>query len=402
MTAFALTEEQRAFFDRVREIAADQLRPLAEAGSPGHVNRELIKAMGELGLLPRLFPGVSGGAQSRGALSRGALSREAAAMDLCLLRESLATQSTEAETALALQGLGSYPVLQSGQEEVVRRWLPAVAAGDAVAAFALTEPEAGSDAAALTLRAEPDGAGWRLTGEKIWISNAPEADFYTVFARTTQGAGARGVSAFVVPADRRGLGGEHLEMISPHPIGRLTFDGVPVQAGELLGEPDRGFRVAMRTLDLFRPSVGAFAVGMAQAATDAAVAHAGTRTAFGGPLKDQQAVAHLLAEMATRTEAARLLVYAAATAYDASGATDASGASGASDGRRIAARSAMAKLFATETAQFVVDAAVQIHGARSLRRGHLLEHLYREVRAPRIYEGASEVQRTIIARDLYR
>jgi alkylation response protein AidB-like acyl-CoA dehydrogenase len=323
-------------------------------------------------------------------------------LDLCLLREALATQSTEAETALALQGLGSYPVLQSGREEVVRRWLPAVAAGDAVAAFALTEPEAGSDAAALTLRAEPDGPGWRLTGEKIWISNAPEADFYTVFARTTQGAGARGVSAFFVPADRPGLGGEHLDMISPHPIGRLVFDGVPVQPDELLGEQDRGFRVAMRTLDLFRPSVGAFAVGMAQAATDAAVAHAGTRTAFGGPLKDQQAVSHLLAEMATRTEAARLLVYAAAAAYDAAGAGGAGARVGGVSGKGLAAKAAMAKLFATETAQFVVDAAVQIHGARALRRGHLLEHLYREVRAPRIYEGASEVQRTIIARELYR
>jgi acyl-CoA dehydrogenase len=341
--------------------------------------------MGELGLLSQLFPGIAG----------GSLSREAAATDLCILRESLATQSTEAETALALQGLGSYPVLQSGREEIVRRWLPAVAAGDAVAAFALTEPEAGSDAAALALRAEPDGPGWRLTGEKVWISNAPEADFYTVFARTTLGAGARGVSAFVVPADRAGLSGEHLDMISPHPIGRLVFDGVPVQAAELLGEQDRGFRVAMRTLDLFRPSVGAFAVGMAQAAIDAAVEHAGTRTAFGGPLKDQQAISHLLAEMATRTEAARLLVYAAAAAYDG-------GAAGDSGAGRMAAKSAMAKLFATETAQFVVDAAVQIHGARALRRGHLLEHLYREVRAPRIYEGASEVQRTIIARELYR
>jgi alkylation response protein AidB-like acyl-CoA dehydrogenase len=383
VTAFALTEEQQALARRVRAIAADQLRPLAEGGAPGRVNRELVKAMGELGLLARLFPGVTD----------GSVSREAAATDLCILRESLATQSTEAETALALQGLGSYPVLQSGQEEVVRRWLPAVAAGDVVAAFALTEPEAGSDAAALTLRAEPDTRGWRLTGEKVWISNAPEADFYTVFARTTPGAGARGVSAFVVPADRPGLGGEHLDMISPHPIGRLVFDGVPVQEAELLGEPDRGFRVAMRTLDLFRPSVGAFAVGMAQAATEAAVAHAGTRTAFGGPLKDQQAVSHLLAEMATRTEAARLLVYAAAAAYDDGGAAGE---------KRIAAKSAMAKLFATETAQFVVDAAVQIHGARALRRGHLLEHLYREVRAPRIYEGASEVQRTIIARELYR
>jgi alkylation response protein AidB-like acyl-CoA dehydrogenase len=404
VTAFALTSEQQDFAERVRDLASGQLRALAEAGTPGHVNRELIKAMGDLGLLARLFPGVGA----------GGLSREAAALDLCILREALATQSTEAETALALQGLGSYPVLQSGREEVVRRWLPAVAAGDAVAAFALTEPEAGSDAAALALRAEPDGPGWRLTGEKIWISNAPEADFYTVFARTTQGAGARGVSAFVVPADRPGLSGEHLDMISPHPIGRLVFDGVPVQPAELLGETDRGFRVAMRTLDLFRPSVGAFAVGMAQAATDAAVAHAGTRTAFGGPLKDQQAVSHLLAEMATRTEAARLLVYAAAAAYDASagagagasgdaGASAGAGASGGADaGKGLAAKSAMAKLFATETAQFVVDAAVQLHGARALRRGHLLEHLYREVRAPRIYEGASEVQRTIIARELYR
>ncbi len=417
MTAFALTSEQQDLAERVRQIASGQLRALAGAGTPGHVNRELIKAMGDLGLLARLFPG-QGGQGGQGGLGGGEPpkrgvtggsppgGKQSTAMDLCLLREALATQNTEAETALALQGLGSYPVLQSGREEVVRRWLPAVAAGDAVAAFALTEPEAGSDAAALTLRAEPDGPGWRLTGEKIWISNAPEADFYTVFARTTPGAGARGVSAFVVPADRPGLSGEHLDMISPHPIGRLVFDGVPVQPAELLGEQDRGFRVAMRTLDLFRPSVGAFAVGMAQAAIDAAVAHAGTRTAFGGPLKDQQAVSHLLAEMATRTEAARLLVYAAAAAYDATGAAGgaagAAGSAGGAGGNGLAAKSAMAKLFATETAQFVVDAAVQLHGARALRRGHLLEHLYREVRAPRIYEGASEVQRTIIARELYR
>ncbi|MEV0705617.1 acyl-CoA dehydrogenase family protein [Saccharopolyspora sp. NPDC050389] len=376
MSTFALTAQQREFVERVGRVAAEQLRPVAEAGAPGSVNRELIKAMGEQGLLAKLFPG-------------GAGSREAASLDLCLLRESLARVCTEAETALALQGLGSYPVLQSGQDEQVRRWIPAVAAGDAVAAFALTEPEAGSDAAALELAADPDGDGWRLTGEKIWISNAPEADFYTVFARTKAGAGARGVSAFVVPADRPGLSGEHLDMISPHPIGRLTFDGVRVHRAELLGEQDRGFRVAMRTLDLFRPSVGAFAVGMAQAALDAAVEHAGERRAFGGTLKDLQAVSHPLAEMAARTEAARLLVYSAAAAYDAGE-------------QNLAGRSAMAKLFATETAQYVVDAAVQIHGARALHKGHLLEHLYREVRAPRIYEGASEVQRTIIARDLYR
>jgi acyl-CoA dehydrogenase len=385
VNAFALTAEQRSFAEHVRAVATERLRPLAETGAPGRVNRELIKAMGDLGLLARLF----GDSESRAAAATDWESRGAAATDLCLLRESLATVSTEAETALALQGLGAYPILQSGLPDTVRRWLPAIAAGDAVPAFALTEPEAGSDAGALQLAAERDGDGWRLTGEKIWISNAPEADVYTVFARTSSEPGARGVSAFAVPGDRPGLSGEHLDMISPHPIGRLVFDGVRVEEGELLGELDRGFRVAMRTLDLFRPSVGAFAVGMAQAAFDASVQHAGTRTAFGGLLKDQQAVSHLLAEMATRTEAARLLVYAAAGAYDAGE-------------KRIAAKSAMAKLFATETAQFVVDAAVQIHGARALRQGHLLEHLYREVRAPRIYEGASEVQRTIIARELYR
>jgi len=391
VTAFALSPAQRAFAAQVRGYAAGELRPIAEAGQPGRVNRDLIKAMGRLGLLARLFPGAAA----------GQLSREAQATDLCLLREALATQSTEAETALALQGLGSYPVLQSGRDEQVRRWLPAVASGDAVAAFALSEPGAGSDAAALELAADSDGDGWRLTGTKTWISNAPEADFYTVFARTTPGAGTRGVSAFLVPAGRPGLTGEHLDMVSPHPIGTLIFDEVPVRADELLGEPDRGFAVAMRTLDLFRPSVGAFAVGMAQAALEAACAYATTRTAFGGPLASQQAVAHLLAEMATRTEAARLLVYSAAAALD-EGGPRAGGAAGAAAVTGVAGRSAMAKLFATETAQFVVDAAVQIHGARALQRGHLLEHLYREVRAPRIYEGASEIQRTIIARQLLK
>jgi alkylation response protein AidB-like acyl-CoA dehydrogenase len=317
------------------------------------------------------------------------VSRQAAAFDLCLLREALATVSTEAETALALQGLGSYPVLQSGSQEQVDHWIPQVARGDAVAAFALTEPDAGSDAAALSLAAEPDGAGWRLTGEKVWISNAPEADFYSVFARTTYGAGARGITAFVVPAGRPGLSGEHIEMVSPHPIGRVTFDGVRVEPAELLGQQDHGFAVAMRTLDLFRPSVGAFAVGMAQAALEAAVRHADTRHAFGGLLRDLQSVAHTLAEMATRTEAARLMVYRAGAAYDAGSP-------------RVSTTSAMAKLVATEAAQYVVDAAIQIHGAQALQRGHLLEHLYREVRAPRIYEGATEVQRSIIARNLYR
>lgn len=371
MPAFALEPEQLAWCAGVRSLAADVLRPLARSGEPGRVNRALLAGLGDLGLVARVFP-------KDGRVS---------AVDLCLLRESLARECTEAETALALQGLGGHPILHN--PELAERWLPEITAGRAVAAFALTEPGAGSDAAALELSALPDGAGWRLTGEKCWISNAPEADLYTVFARTTVGAGARGVTAFLVPGDRPGLSGEHLDMLSPHPIGRLTFDGVRVGPGDLLGEPDRGFGVAMQTLNLFRPSVGAFAVGMAQAALDAALAHAAQRTAFGGPLKDLQAVSHALAETATRTEAARLLVYAAAAAYDA-GAPD------------IAKRSAMSKLYATETAQYAVDTAIQVHGARALQRGHLLEHLYREVRAPRIYEGATEVQRTIIAKELYR
>ncbi|MGW0389889.1 acyl-CoA dehydrogenase family protein [Streptomyces sp. NPDC003042] len=373
MTGFALGADEEQWCGELRDLARQRLKPLAEKGEPGRVNRPLLAALGELGLLERVF--TSG------------------ALQLCLLRESLAYGCTEAETALALQGLGAYPVLRSGSEAQRERWLPGVRAGRLVAAFALSEPGAGSDAAALTLSAVRDGkaagAGWRLNGRKCWISNAPEADFYTVFARTGEAAGAKGITAFLVPADRPGLTGEPLDMLSPHPIGSLSFDGVPVGARDVLGEPGQGFRVAMETLNLFRPSVGAFAVGMARAALDATLAHTAGRTAFGGVLADLQAVAHRVAEMATRTEAARLLVYAAAAAYDR-GSPD------------VPRRAAMAKLLATETAQYVVDHAVQLHGAAALRRGHLLEHLYREVRAPRIYEGASEVQRTIIAKELYR
>ncbi|MFI6373415.1 acyl-CoA dehydrogenase family protein [Streptomyces sp. NPDC050546] len=369
MTAFSLEPAQLAWCAELRTLAAERLRPLAEKGEPGHVNRALVAELGRLGLLERLF--TSG------------------ALDLCLMRESLAHGCTEAETALALQGLGAHPVHAHGTGPQRARWLPRVADGTAVAAFALSEPGAGSDAAALALRAEPDGpARWRLTGEKCWISNAPEADFYTVFARTVPDAGARGVTAFLVPADRPGLTGTGLDMLSPHPIGALDFDAVPVTAEDVLGEVDRGFRVAMGTLNLFRPSVGAFAVGMARAALDATLAHTAGRDAFGGKLSDLQAVSHQVAEMALRTEAARLMVYAAATAYD-------------EDAPDVPQRAAMAKLLATETAQYVVDTAVQLHGARALQRGHLLEHLYREVRAPRVYEGASEVQRGIIAKELY-
>jgi alkylation response protein AidB-like acyl-CoA dehydrogenase len=364
----------------VRRLAREVFAPLAAAGAPGRVNRPMVRALGDTGLLGRLFPTPLGGTGGAGV----------SASELCRLREALARECTEAETALALQGLGTYPLVQSGSGELARRFVPAVARGEAVAAFALSEPGAGTDAAALALAADPDGDGWRLTGEKTWISNAPDADLYTVFARTSPEAGARGVTAFVVTGDAAGLSGEPIEMIAPHAIGRLVFDGVAVGPDAVLGEVNDGFRVAMRTLDLFRPSVGAFAVGMAEAALDQAVAHAGERRAFGRPIGDFQAVSHALADMATRTQAARLLVYDAARAYDEGREAD------------ITRLAAMAKLYATETAQFVVDAAVQILGARALVAGHSLEHLYREVRAPRIYEGTSEIQRTIIARALLR
>ncbi len=407
-----------------RDRAVEALAGIAPVH--GAINRPLVKALGDAGLLRGLFGGESDEAP-----------RDAAAMQLCLLREALATIDTEAETALALQGLGSYPILQAGNDTTRERWLPGVVAGDVVAAFALSEPDAGSDAAALSLEARRDGDGWTLHGQKTWISHAPGADVYSVFARTTPDSRARGVTAFAVAGDSPGLTGEPLDMLSPHALGTLTFDGVRVGPDDVLGEVDQGFGVAMRTLDLFRPSVGAFAVGMAQAALDASLAWARERELFGGRLADLQATQHTLAEMATRIEAGRLLVRAAAAAYDARGLDSARppmgsarppmGASGLDSARPpmgsarppmgsarppmgsarppmgdVTTSAAMAKLFATEMAQWVVDQAVQLHGARGLQRGHLLERLYREVRAPRIYEGASEVQRTIIARGLLK
>lgn len=368
-----LADAERELIERARDLGHEVFAPLAEKGEPGRINRPLVRALGEHGLLERVLP------------SEG----EGSAVELCLLREGLAHGCTEAETALALQGLGGYPILRAARPEVREVWIPRLAAGEAVAAFALSEPEAGSDAAALALRAEPEGDGFRLRGTKIWISNAPEADVYTVFARTTERVRARGVTAFAVPRESEGLSGEPLELLSPHPIGRLDFDGVFAGMEQVLGDVDHGFGVAMETLDLFRPSVGAFAVGMAQAALEAAVAHAARREAFGQPLSAFQGVAHQLADVAMNVQAARLLVHHAAAAYDAGV-------------RPVRQASAMAKLFATEAAQQAVDVAIQVHGARALERGHLLEHLYREVRAPRIYEGASEVQREIIARELFR
>jgi acyl-CoA dehydrogenase len=373
------TREQLQRFDAVRTAAGDSLVQLASSGEPGRVNPQLLRGMAETGVLPRLFPSSLGGSLAGSA---------APAVELCLLREALAGVSTEAETALALQGLGSYPILQSGSDEVRQRWIPPVAQGEAVAAFALSEQDGGSDAGSLSLAADKDDGGFRLTGAKKWISNAPDADIYTIFGRTSPGEGSKGITAFAVPGDSKGLTGAPLQLISAHPIGELELDGVFVADDHVLGEVGSGFKVAMKTLDLFRPSVGAFAVGMAQVALDVSVAHAESRRAFGKPLKEFQAISHKLADMATSIRAARLLVYEAAATYDA--------------GEPVTKSAAMAKLFATEVAQEVIDAAIQIHGASGLERGHLLEHLYRDVRATRIYEGTSEIQREIIARELFR
>jgi acyl-CoA dehydrogenase len=358
---------------------ARKLAAVAAAGVEGRVNRRLIGGLAEEGLLPRLFPRRAGGTRDE----------DVSAVDLCAVREALARESTVTENAIAIQTLGAYPIVLAGSDEQAGRYVGPVARGEAVAAFALTEPGAGTDAGALALQAERDGKGYRLTGTKVFISNAPDADVYTLFARTTPGAGTKGITAFIVNGDAKGLSGTVMRLLSAHPIGRLELDGVLVSEQQVLGEVDRGFKLAMRTLDLFRPSVGASAIGMAQAALDAAVAHASSRQAFGRAIKEFQAVSHQLAEMATRLEAARALVYAAAEAHD-------------HGDQHVARRSAMAKLFATETAQQVIDVAIQVHGAIALEQGHLLEHLYREVRAPRIYEGTSEIQREIIARDLFR
>lgn len=379
MQQFALTPDQLEFVAHVEDVAQHKLThdPNHE---PGRVDRVLVRALGAAGLLRALYGGSAGQPLSG-----------AAAMQLCLLRETLAKTDTAAETALALQGLGSYPILQSGPPAMVERWLPGVVSGDVVASFALSEAGAGSDAARLALRAEADGPGaWRLHGSKTWISNAPNADVYTVFARTGE-SGAKGVSAFAIAGDSEGLAGSSLDMLSEHALGELRFEGVRVTEADLIGAPGEGFKVAMRTLDLFRPSVGAFAVGMAAAALAATVGWVHERAIYGATLADQQSVQHQLAEMAIRVQASRLMVHAAAAAYD-HGAPPA----------EVTSLAAMAKLYATEEAQYVVDRAVQLHGARGLQRGHLLEHLYRDVRAPRIYEGASEVQRTIIGRHLLK
>ena len=378
--ALELSVEEQALKALVARVAAKTLRPLAEAwGERDELNRDLARALGKEGLFPLLVPTAYG----------GGLDGPFRSMTLCLIREELARTCPAAEELFAIQGLGSYPILLAGTEAQKAAFLPPLARGEQVPAFALTEPEAGSDAGALATRAERDGDGWRLTGVKRFISNAPAADLYVVFARSAPERGAKGISAFIVPGDAPGLSGTPMHTLAPHVIGELTFDGCRVPAASLLGAEHEGWRVAMGTLDVFRASVGAQAVGLAQAALDLALGHARSRVQFGQPLAQFQLVQAKLADMATELRAARLLVYSAARLKDAGAA-------------RVTLESSMAKLFATEMAHRVIDQAVQIHGGLGVLRGAPIERLYREARAPRIYEGTSEIQRLIIARQLLR
>lgn len=307
---------------------------------------------------------------------------------LCVTREMVAAMSPLADAVVALQGLGGTPIVIAGTEAQRARWLPGIADGRIMTGFAMSEPDAGSDVAALRTGAVRDGRSWIIDGEKHLISNAGLADVYIVFARTSAGPGSRGISAFLVPADSSGLSfaGEQI-LAAPHPLGRLRFEKCRVAQDALLGEIDRGFKLGMMTLDRLRPSVGAAACGMAARALDEAVAHATTRHQFGQPIGSFQIIREKLGRMATELHASRLLVYHAAWTRDCGAA-------------RITVEAAMAKSYATEAAQRIVDDAVQIVGGLGVVVGHPVERLYRSVRALRIYEGATEIQRLIIAEAL--
>jgi len=369
------------FFEPRHRDLADELRQWCEdrlpepGGDPDEDCRTLVRELGSAGLLKLT---VANGDNRPDVRS------------LAIARETLAYHSALADFAFAMQGLGSGAVSLFGTVEQKREWLPDVASGEKIAAFAMTEPKAGSDAANIATSAELDGNEWVLLGEKTYISNGGIADFYLTFARTGEGEGSRGLSAFIVPADAPGLRvKERIEVIAPHPLARLQYDKVRLPADALIGEPGEGFRIGMETLNLYRVTVGAAALGFARRALDEAIAFATGRRLGSGTLADNEVTQAKLADMAMLVDASALLVYRAAWRQDVGG----------TDNRRAAA---MAKLHATESAQQVIDAAVQMHGGAGVTRGEKVEELYREIRALRIYEGASEVQRQIIARDLLK
>jgi acyl-CoA dehydrogenase len=309
---------------------------------------------------------------------------------IALCRETLAYYSGLADFSLAMQGLGSGAISLFGTDAQRQQFLPAVAAGTAIAAFAMSEAEAGSDVAAMSTSAELSGDEYVLNGDKTWISNGGIADFYCVFARTGEDPGARGLSAFIVDASNPGLDvTERIETISPHPLATLSFNDCRVAASARIGEPGQGFKIAMATLDVFRTTVAAAALGFARRALDEAVRHTSTRELFGAPLSALQMTEASIAEMATEIDASALLVYRSAWAKDCYQ-------------ERVTREAAMAKLYVTEAAQGIIDRAVQLFGGTGVVRGNMVERLYREIRALRIYEGASEVQKVIIARQTYK
>ncbi len=371
------------FDDRHRALAAElQAWAAAKLGPADHADvdaacRALVRGLGEAGFLALTAVDPQGEAPLD-------------LRSLCLARETLARHDGLADFAFAMQGLGTGAISLFGTDAQKSEWLPRTRAGEAIAAFALTEPGSGSDVASSTMTAAPDDAGFVLDGEKTWISNGGIADVYTVFARTGEAPGAMGLSAFVVPAGTPGLEiAERLETMAPHPLATLRFAGCRIPASALLGERGAGFKVAMSVLDLFRATVAAAALGFARRALDEALERVTTREVQGSPLFDLQMVQGHVADMAVDVDAAALLVYRAAWARD-SGAP------------RITREAAMAKLFATDRAQDVIDRAVQLHGGDGVRSGQAVESLYREIRALRIYEGASDVQRVVIARQTHR
>ena len=341
--------------------------------------RRLVQQLGKQGFLAYTVPKQFGGAREK-----------VQARDLCIIREELARGSALADAMFAMQALGSYPITLFGTDEQKQRYLPAVSEGTRIAAFALTEPEAGSDISGLQTRAARRGKEYCLTGTKRFISNAGIADNYVVFVSTAPEKKGKGISAFVVDANISGLiVKERTQVISPHPIGVIAFEECVISENSLLGNEGDGLKIALGTLDILRCTVGAAALGFAQRAMKEAVDYARKRRQFDRPLIDFQAIQFKLADMATDLEAARLLVYQAACAHD----------SGAADAKL---NSSMAKLFATESAQRIVDQALQIHGGMGVVVGSVVERLYRDVRALRIYEGTSEIQKIVIARELLR
>ncbi|MGT2508002.1 acyl-CoA dehydrogenase family protein [Cupriavidus basilensis] len=338
--------------------------------------RALVRQLGEAGWLRYCVPAAYGGALET-----------LDSRSLCLLRETLARHDGLADFAFAMQGLGSGAITLAGSDAMRERYLPRVARGEAIAAFALSEPDAGSDVAAMQCRAVLDGDHYVIDGEKTWISNGGIADFYCVFARTGEAPGARGISAFVVDADTPGLTiAERIDVMAPHPLATLRFENCRVPVGARLGEAGQGFKVAMMTLDIFRASVAAASLGFGRAALDEALARATARPMFGGVLADLQLTQAAIGDMATAIDAAALLTYRAAWLRDVAGV-------------RTTREAAMAKMVATENAQQVIDRAVQMFGGLGVKVGTRVESLYREIRSLRIYEGATEVQKLIIARE---